>query len=97
MAALRCNTYFTDFVVRKVNRREVVSELANCMLSNTTLTRIVLNAVDAKPEDFELLGRAIESNSGNAEQQIKGNAVVDYYITNNNLGKKGADALGAGT
>jgi len=88
-AALRHNTYFTTFAMKKVPRKEITVCMADTLLHNVTFQSLILSGVDAQEVSATALGTAIKKNTHNALTELD-------VSSNPNMKEKGAIGLADG-
>jgi len=88
-AALRHNTYFTGFVLRNIPRRELSMCMADTLIHNITLEKIVLSGVDMQSDAAIAIGNSLKRNAHNRVHDID----ISF---NKSIGDKGALGLADG-
>lgn len=88
-AALRHNTYFTGFTLRNIPRRELSLCMADTLIHNVTLEKIVLSGVDMQSDAAIAIGNSLKRNNHNRVHDID----VSF---NKSIGDKGALGLADG-
>jgi len=82
-AAFRHNTWFNSFVLRNVLRKELSLCMADTLMHNVTLEKLVLSGVDMQADAAVALGNALKRNPHNR--------LVEVDISfNPKIGEKGA-------
>lgn len=88
-AALRHNTYFTGFTLRNIPRRELSLCMADTLIHNVTLEKIVMSGVDMQSDAAIAIGNSLKRNNHNRVHDID-------FSFNKSIGDKGALGLADG-